>query len=87
MPSIQKIQITKDNLVFGDRSGVKTLEFSNIPKTETSIAKVEAWVNNWLAANKGDYQMVCHVFSVSPIKLTVGTFDLGITIPANWWNI
>lgn len=86
MPPIRNITITPTQFSFTDKSGVaKTFVYSALPATQDTPAKAETFINTWCAANISDYQMVVHVFSISPVQLTVWTGNLGVTIPANWW--
>ena len=89
MPAIRQIEITDTNINFTDsKAGVKkTLSYVNISKGMNTVAKLEDYINTWLATNKQpDYQMVCHVFSVNPLVATLGTFNSDFSIPLNWWQ-
>ena len=88
MPSIRSVSITDNVVSFVDHRGVtKTLDASSIPQTQNTIAKVENYVNGtWIPANIDGYQMRVHVFSLNPLRVTVGTWNLGESIPANWWD-
>jgi len=86
MPPIRFVRIDSNSVVFQDHRGVtRTLTYTSLPSQQNTIAKAEAWVNNWLASNISGYQMAVHVFSRSPLRLTVYCADLGEVIPANWW--
>ena len=47
------------------------------------IATIEAWANTFLAQTQPDYFAVVHIFSLSPLAITVYTGDTAP--PANWW--
>ena len=85
MPAIRQVQINGTSLTITDYTGVKTFTYSTIPVTQNTIAKKETWVNAWLAANVTTCQAVIHIFTESPLTLTVWTGNPGIAIPANWW--
>jgi hypothetical protein len=42
--------------------------------------------NNWLPANITGYQCRVHVFALTPMQVTVWCADLGVPVPANWWE-
>lgn len=89
MPSIRSISIADDSVSFVDSRGVtKTFSASSIPQTQNTTAKVENYINGtWIPENVTDYQMRVHVFSLNPLRVTVGTWELGASIPANWWDL
>jgi hypothetical protein len=90
MPAIRSIQINSTSLQFTDYRGVaKQLLVSQIPSTQNTVAKVETWLNGtWIPANADltSYQMVAHVFSISPFSATIYVANIGATIPSNWWT-
>lgn len=86
MPSVKSIQFNSTQLVIIDKDGTKTLLASQIPSSQNSVAKVETWINTWLAQNISGYQVLVHVFSITPLSFTVGTWELGMTPQANWWQ-
>lgn len=87
MPSVRNITITPTSLTFTDHRGVvKTFLASDIPQSANTAAKAENFANSWCAANVDGYQMRVHVFTLSPLLFTVGTWNIGETINANWWE-
>ena len=89
MPSVRSIIISDNSVVITDSLGVtKTLSASDIPQTQNTVAKVENYINGtWIPANVTGYQMQVHVFSLNPLRVTVGTWELGASIPENWWSV
>lgn len=89
MPSVRSIIISDNSVVITDSLGVtKTLSASDIPQTQNTVAKVENYINGtWIPANVTGYQMQVHVFSLNPLRVTVGTWELGASNPENWWTV
>lgn len=85
MPPIRSVSIDATQIQILDRIGTRRLTYSSIPQSQNSIAKAEAWVNNWLAQNITEYAVVVHVFSISPLRVTVWTGAAGTSPPADWW--
>ena len=85
MPPIRSVSIGTSQLDITGLAGAKTLVYSGVIQISPAVA--EAAVNTWLAANIPGCQVVCHVFSVSPLRFTVLTANNGFSIPANWWNV
>ena len=87
MPPIRSVKCADDLLEFTDsRDVTKTLQAIAIPPNQNTIAKIETYINNvWIPTNVSGFQMQVHIFSRSPLRLTVFTANLGIAIPANWW--
>ena len=87
MPCIRSVTIADDVITFTDKNGTKTLNAAQIPAQFNDTAKVENYLNNtWLPANVTDYQMRVHVFSLNPLRYTIGTWNLGEAIPSVWWT-
>ena len=86
MPPVRSVQIADNSLTIRDKSGTRTLTASMIPLTQNTVAKVETWINTWLAANLVNYQARVHVFALSPLRVTVGTWNAGLPIEPNWWQ-
>ena len=86
MPRLTSISC--DNGVVTASNGQKTwtLTEAMIPAQQNTPAKVEAWANNWLAANVTECQVLIHVFSLAPLKMTVWTGTLGALVPVDWWG-
>ncbi len=87
MPPVRSISCSPTELAILDHRGVvKRLLRSQIPGAANTIAKIETYVNGtWIPANIEGYQARIHVFSLTPFSFTVGTWNLGLVIPANWW--
>lgn len=87
-PPIRYVSITDDIFEFTDcRSVRKILNASAVPAGNVTPALAEAWVNNiWIPANITGFQMRVHVFSLSPLRVTIGTWNTGETISTNWWQ-
>lgn len=89
MPAVRSVKISDNVIEIDDFRGVKkTLKASSIPSSQNTIAKIENYINNtWIPANITEYQASVHVFSINPLRTTVGTWELGESIPANWWDL
>lgn len=86
MPPIRSVTITSTGFTVTDPTGAaKVFTASAIPSAQNTAAKVETWVNTWLAANLVGYQARVHVFARSPLVWTLGTWNTGESIPENWW--
>ncbi len=85
MPQIQSVAVTPTSITLTLKSGTKTFLASDIPGSQDTPAKAEATANTWAAANITECQVRVHVFSLSPFRWTVGTFNLGAAIPPTWW--
>lgn len=88
MPAISSIAFTATTVTLGTRRGVRTFDVTSIPPNQRQTpAELEDRVNTWLIANIPDAQVRVHVFQVTPtIQFTVGTFNLDLAIPDNWWE-
>jgi hypothetical protein len=87
MPCIRSVTISDDTITFSDKNGSKTFNASQIPPQFNNIVLAETYINNtWIPANVTDYQMKVHIFSMNPMRYTIGTWDLGMTIPLIWWS-
>ena len=81
MPPVTAVAITPDRLTIG----TKECLVSDIPVTARNTpTKLEAA----LAAqfDQTNYDVRVHVFSLAPLHYTVGTWNKGSSIPANWWE-
>lgn len=87
-PPIHFVRFSDNTIQFEDYRGTtRTLLASAIPSGSTTIAQVETYINSiWIPANVSGYQMQVHVFSLNPLRVTVWTGNIGIPIPANWWQ-
>ena len=87
MPPVRSVRCTDNRIEFTDYTGVaRVLNAAAIPGAQNTIAKAENWLNTvWIPANVTGYPMVAHVFSRSPLRVTILTLNAGEPIPANWW--
>lgn len=87
MPPIQKTNCVRDQLSFTDGRGIqRTINFLDIPSLSRSVDLAERYINEvWIPTVVQGYQMEVHVFSVSPMVLSVITQNLGRPIPSGWW--
>jgi len=87
MPPVRSVRCADNLIEFTDFSGIqKTLLANNIPSGNNTVAKIETYINDvWIPANVTGYQMRAHVFSRLPLRVTVGTWNFGITILESWW--
>lgn len=92
MPPVQAVLVGPNALTvlqLKDASGTVSLALSAIPTgTLVTAADYETWIDNWLATNiTAGYQAVCHVITISPLRIQLWVTDAGLTIPANWWTL
>ena len=87
MPPIRNVKCTDNRIEFTDYAGVaRVLDAAAIPSAQNTAAKFEKWLNTvWIPTNVTGYQMVGHVVSRSPLRVTILTLNAGEPIPANWW--
>ena len=87
MPPIRFVTVADNEIHFEDcRNLRKDLLATDIPSGNNTVAKVEDYINNtWIPANVSGYQMLVHVISRNPLRVAVGTWNIGMTIPPNWW--
>lgn len=86
MPPIRSVTCIDDSFSFMGSDGILHQIFaSEIPASNNTVAKVQAFANTWLAANVVGFQAQVHVFSLSPFRVIVTTANLGETIRPNWW--
>lgn len=85
MPPVRAVSFVDDVLTIDDLRGQKVLLKSQAPANVNSIAKWETFANDWAATNIPDYQVRVHITSLTPLRGTIGTWNLGDTIPVNWW--
>lgn len=88
MPPIRSIACSDDLIQFEDRQGVpRTITGAQVRLAAANIAQAEAHLNTVvIPAFVAGYQMQVHVFSLNPLRVAVGTWNAGLTIPANWWT-
>ncbi len=88
MPAIKSTSCEENKLTVVDQDSTYVFDASDIPVDKTTIQEVEDYINNeWLPENcNGDYQIKVHIFTVSPLVLTVWTADLDVVCPSNWWE-
>ena len=88
MPPIRSVRCTDNRIEFTDYAGVaRVLTAAAIPQSQNTVARVENYLNTvWIPANVTGYQMRIHVFQLNPLRVTVGTWNMGLTIPTNWWE-
>lgn len=83
--------VSLDNTIaFTDANGLsRTVTAAGIPAAnKTTPAAAEAWLNaNLSPLTDGSYQIVAHVFTVTPV-LSVALLVLtpGDPIPTKWWG-
>ena len=87
MPPVRAVSFGDNWLTLVDRTGTKTYTAAMLPGSVDTAQKAEDAINAWLVANITDYQVRVHVFSLSPLRVTVGTWNTGASIPQNWWNV
>lgn len=86
MPPIRQIQLNDNQIILVDKT-TKILNAADIPASQNTLSKVENWINTtWLPTNITEYQAQVHVFSLNPLRCTLGTWNLGEIIPTNWWS-
>lgn len=87
MPAIRGISFDKNMLKIVDHKTTHSFDISKIPPDKDTIQKAETHTNStWIPSlNITEYQLEVHIFSVSPLVLTVYAADIGIRIPQDWW--
>lgn len=85
MPALRSVRATETLIEIVQASGTKTLLASSVPGSNDTAAKWETFANTWSASNILDCQVRVHVFSLTPLRWTVGTWNLGAVIDPNWW--
>ena len=85
MPPIRSVTILSTGATIISAGRTRTFRYQTVPSTLTTLASVETFANAWASTAILDCQVRMHVFQLTPLSLTVGTFDLGDLIPANWW--
>lgn len=84
MPRIQQITTSEESLSFTDSNSVtNTLLYSDVPSSD--LQGTEDWINNWLNSRVVDCQVICHVYSINPFQIKVGTFNTSNSVPSDWW--
>jgi hypothetical protein len=86
MPHVQSVVVLSDRVTIVQNGATRTLLFADIPAQNNTAEKIETHANTWAATNVPLCQTRIHVFTVSPLRLTVGTWNLGAVIPENWWS-
>ncbi len=88
MPAIRRLTISGNSVSIVDGAGAtKTFLYAALTaQQQASASAAETALNSWLATNLPGCQARAHVFSVNPIVATFGSFDLGLSIPTNWWS-
>lgn len=85
MPRIRQVLCAVDRVLVDEKQRTYEFPFATLPKTQNSEAKAEAYLNSWLASRVTDYQVVAHVFSLSPLVVTLWVGDLDTKPPVDWW--
>ncbi len=91
MPAIISTNCENNKLTVIDQSGSYEFDAVDIPNDVDSITQLENYLNDeWLPSNvyfiEKSYQIKVHIFSVSPLVLTVWAADLDVVCPSNWWE-
>lgn len=98
MPPVQSVKVLSDRIEISDVSGQgkRTFLFSSLPVAQDTPTKAQNYINLFLTGlSSNSYGIVCHVFTVSPLTLTIGTYSIGqvsaenntpISLPSNWWE-
>jgi hypothetical protein len=91
MPQVQSIQLLNDEngvqigvQITTKQGGIREFLWEDIPPNFTE-AQIENFANNWLENNITNVQMRFKVLGMDPFYGTIGSWDLGVTIPDNWW--
>jgi hypothetical protein len=81
------VQVLSDRIVVVDITGnTRTFLFSSLTAAQDTPTKAENFINLFLTGlSSNNYGMVCHVFSINPLVLTVATYDVDVTLKSNWW--
>lgn len=87
MPQVQSVYSVDDLIELRDRLGLKQMRKVDVPQQFNTAQKLEDFLNSsWLSTNVTLYQVRVHVLSLTPMRMIVGTWDLGLAIPDNWWQ-
>lgn len=84
MPRISSLSVTSNSVTVIAAGTTRTFAKNTVPVNGTA-AQAEAFVDSWLASNVSEAQGRCHVITLSPLNIMIGFFNLGATIPSNWW--
>lgn len=87
MPTIKSINCQNNQLQITDLKGTYTFTSTDIPKIVSTPQQLEDYLNNIFLPQYKDvnYQAQVHVFSVSPLSLTVWVANPGEIAPPTWW--
>lgn len=98
MPPVQAISVDKNRLTVRDARAVSTFDATQIPANKTLVADLEDYLNTvylpsvvpTTAITLGTqpaYQLVAHVYSVSPLVVTAWCANAEEPPPpADWWK-
>ena len=53
--------------------------------TTATAAEIESWINATFIAGGFGLQLASHIFTLVPLNMTLMTYNLGDSPPANWW--
>lgn len=91
MPAIKSISVENNKLTVYDSFDSYVFTVNDVPvgifTSGNPTQELEDYLNEtWLpSVANGNYQIKVHVFSVSPLALTVWTGDPEVVCPDNWW--
>lgn len=87
MPAVQSIDCTQGLKLAVAGKLLASFAASDMTPAFKTTQDLESYLNGaWKQTNiNGDFQIRAHVFSLSPLSLTVLTANAGEKIPPNWW--
>jgi hypothetical protein len=88
MPSIRSITTSETGVSVTDSRGLaREFQYSAIPKSQDTLAKVESYLKNTLETQTDDsYGVAAHVFSLNPFNVSLIFYDKDSTPAVDWWN-
>ncbi len=88
MPPIHSINCD-NGIQITDISGSYKFSATDVPPNAVTAQQVEDHINTnflTLPSSVAGYQLQAHVFSASPLHVTVITANADAQIPVNWWQ-
>lgn len=87
MPPIRSINCNNNAIEIITHNGKSIFDSSKIPVGINTIKKLEDYLNKvWLLlVTKNEFKAEIHIFSFSPLVMTIYIADNKERIPSNWW--
>ena len=79
------VTVTDRAVIVHRQAGERQRRHIDIPD-RTTAARIELYLNDWFLKNVPECQVRVKVLRMSPLLITLGTWNHGEAIDPNWWE-